>query len=155
MFTLHATLLFVHIVGAIVWIGAGITFLILTRRLSAAQDMTGIRAIGEQAEFFGPKVFAPSAFVTLAAGIWMVAISPSIGFGDVWIVWGLAGVALSVLFGAVLSEKAARQLLEATQSDTVDPGVVGALQSRLSTYSTIDVVILLSVVWAMVFRPGT
>jgi uncharacterized membrane protein len=154
MFTLQNTLLFIHVLGAIVWIGAGITLLLLSRRLSTAQDMEGFRALSEQSEFFGPKVFAPAAFVTLAAGIWMVAISPAIGFGDAWIVWGLAGVALSVVFGAVLSEKAAKDLKEAIQSDPVDSGTVTTLQGRLSTYSTIDVVILLSVVCAMVFRPG-
>jgi uncharacterized membrane protein len=154
MFTLHNVLLFIHVLGAIVWIGAGVTLLLLTRRLTAARDMEGFRALSEQSEFFGPKVFAPSAFVTLTAGIWMVAISPAIGFGDAWIIWGLTGVALSVVFGAVLSERAAAQLHVATQAEPVDPGLVATLQGRLSTYSTIDVVILLSVVWAMVFRPG-
>lgn len=144
---------FIHIVGAIVWVGASVTFQILNARLASAKDQAGIAAMSSQGEWFGKAVFSTSAGVTLVAGIITVLIG-DLSFGDLWITWGFVGVALSIVFGAVLSERTAKQLATTVEAEGTASPRVAALQRQLGLYGAIDLVILFSVVAAMVWQPG-
>ena len=147
---------FLHIVGSIVWLGAGITFQILNGRLARANDQAGIAALASQGEWFGKVVFSTAAGVTLVAGIVTVLASEGAwSFGDLWITWGFVGIALSIVFGAVLSERMAKQLAVAVETSGPASAQVADLQRRLGLYGAIDIVVLLSVVAAMVFKPGS
>lgn len=147
---------FLHVLGAMVWIGAGITFLILNTRLARARDAAGITALASQGEWFGKAVFSTSAMVTLVAGIVTVLVSDGQwSFADAWISVGFVGVALSIVFGAVLSQRAARDLEAVAASDGATSPAAAAIQRRLNLLGTIDVVILVSVVAAMVWKPGS
>lgn len=146
---------FLHIVGAIVWIGAGFTFQVLNARLAKADDQAGIAALSSQGEWFGKAVFSSAAGVTLVAGIITVLASNGAwGFGDVWVTWGFVGIALSIVFGAVLSQRLATELQDAVATEGVTSPRVAELQRRLGLYGAIDLVILVSVVAAMVWKPG-
>jgi len=144
---------FIHVLGAIVWLGAGITFQVLNARLAKANDQAGIAALSSQGEWFGKAVFSTSAAVTLVAGI-VTTIIGDIGFGELWITWGFVGIALSIVFGAVLSQRMATQLEEAVAAEGASSPRVVELQRRLGLYGAIDIVILVSVVAAMVWKPG-
>lgn len=147
---------FIHIVGAVVWLGAGVTFQILNARLARAQDQAGIAAMSSQGEWFGKAVFSTSAGVTLVAGIVTVLASDGAwSFGDLWVTWGFLGVALSIVFGAVLSERTSRELATTVETSGASSPTVAALQRRLGVYGAIDLAILFSVVAAMVWKPGT
>jgi hypothetical protein len=146
---------FLHIVGALVWVGAGATFQVLNARLAAARDHAGIAAKSAQGEWFGKAVFSTSAGVTLVAGVATVLASDDAwSFGDLWITWGFAGVALSIVFGAMFSERTARELAATVEATGPDTAQVEDLQRRLGRCGAIDLVILLSVVAAMVWKPG-
>lgn len=144
---------FIHVLGAIVWLGAGVTFQILNARLAKANDQAGIAALSSQGEWFGKAVFSTSAVVTLVAGI-VTTVIGDIGFGQLWITWGFVGIALSIVFGAVLSQRMATQLEEAVAAEGASSPRVAELQRRLGLYGAIDIVILVSVVAAMVWKPG-
>lgn len=146
---------FIHIMGAIVWIGAAVTFQILNARLASARDEAGIAAMSSQGEWFGKAVFSSSAVVTLVAGIVTVLVSDGAwSFGDLWVTWGFVGIALSIVFGAVLSERTAKELATTVQTTGAGSPQVAALQRRLGLYGAIDLVVLVSVVAAMVWKPG-
>ena len=146
---------FIHILGAIVWLGAGFTFLVLNARLARAQDHAGIAAMASQGTWFGKAVFSTAAGVTLVAGIVTVLASDGAwSFGEFWVTWGFVGVVLSIIFGAVLSERTTAQLSAAAQSSGSQSPQVAQLQRRLTLYGTIDLLVLVSVVAAMVWKPG-
>ncbi len=147
---------FIHIVAAIVWVGAGVTFQILNARLARANDQAGIAAMASQGEWFGKVVFSTAAGTTLVAGIVTVLASDGAwSFAELWVTWGFVGVALSIVFGAVLSERTAKELAATIQTSGQDSPQVPVLQRRLGLYGGIDLLILVSVVAAMVFKPGT
>ena len=146
---------FIHIVGAIVWLGAGVTFQILNARLARANDQAGITAMASQGEWFGKVVFSTAAAVTLVAGVVTVLASDGAwGFGELWVTWGFLGLVLSIVFGAVLSERTAKQLARTVTSSGTDAPQVARLQRRLGLYGAIDLLVLFSVVAAMVWKPG-
>lgn len=65
------------------------------------------------------------------------------------------GIALSIVFGAVLSQRISSQLAAVVQTDGGASPRAAELQRRLNLFGVIDLVILVSVVAAMVWKPGT
>jgi uncharacterized membrane protein len=138
-----------HIVGAIAWVGAGImsSFLFVRAKKAPAEDKLALMKalLGTNALFVAASIFV------LGFGIWMVIDSPTIGFGDTWIVVAYAGLVLSgALNGALFGPQAKKLQAELEQGD---PGA-NARWGTLSRIAPIDSVILLVIVWAMVTKPG-
>jgi uncharacterized membrane protein len=180
---MYTTLKFVHVMASIVWIGSGVAVLTVTAGMVRARDYAGVAALGRQSEKLGTRLFAPSAMITLVAGVAMVIVG-DLSFASAWIVIGLVGVAASFVLGAVLGERAQAQLREALASQgigvastagdspaaggtsaaggtpdvitqpTIDHAAVDVARRRLMTVSTIDLMVLTVVVWAMVAKPG-
>ncbi|HSK95059.1 MAG TPA: DUF2269 family protein [Euzebyales bacterium] len=155
---MYTTLKFIHVMAAIVWIGAGFALAVVSVGLLRARDYAGAAALGRQTEAFGKRVFGPSALITLLAGIGMVLVG-DLSWGETWITVGLTGVALSFVFGAVLGERASRDLrtvLSGVTGDataTIDDAEIAGLRRRLALMAGVDLLILTIVVWAMVAKP--
>lgn len=66
-----------------------------------------------------------------------------------WIGWGLAAIVLSILLGATVLRKAGGELTQRLSGS----GEVHPLERRLALWSAINLAVLLSAVWAMVFKP--
>jgi uncharacterized membrane protein len=152
MMTVYALFKFLHIVGAIVWIGGVITVSIINARVARERDGAVLAALARQSRFHGMAVIGPAAGLTLIAGIVMIAVS---GLGvPLWVIWGFAAIIVSVALGATLIRRAGAELSEvATTAQPGEPRLI-ALQRRLIALNSINVLILLSAVWAMVFKPA-
>ena len=75
--------------------------------------------------------------------------SPSPPSGSLW---GLAGWVLFILLGVVATGRAAGELGRLAQTAPGDPRIA-ALRGRLTAINVINLLILASVVFAMVFKP--
>ena len=83
-------LLLIHLVVVIVWLGAGVTTDLLFLRAERTGDPRELGKQGEIQEWLAPRLFVPAAVATLVSGILVTWDGPW-GFGDVWILIGLAG----------------------------------------------------------------
>lgn len=110
-------------------------------------------SVGRQMEGMGKRFFSPMAATTLVTGILMVATTDGLSFGDT-IVIGLAGVAVSMALGMAAITPTGRKMLEESQKQPPDPGIMAGYASRLRVLSLTNLVILMFVVWAMVTKPG-
>lgn len=151
MFNWYAVLEFLHVTAVIVWVGGVIALTIINRRLREEGDPAATRAIARQSAFFGRAVLGPAAGLTLLAGVALMAISRS-GF-TLWLGWGLAGVFGSVALGATVLRRETERVIELTSAETPDPGRLAAARRRLSVATLANILLLLSTVWAMVFKP--
>jgi uncharacterized membrane protein len=151
MFTVYNLFKFLHIVGAIVWIGGVLTVSIITARVARENDRTVLAAMARQSSRLGTTIIGPAAGLTLIAGIVMIAVS---GLGaPLWVIWGFAAIIVSVALGATLIRRAGDELSKlAATAEPGDPRL-SALQQRLATLNTINILLLLSAVGAMVFKP--
>ena len=152
MFSVYNLFLFLHIVGAIVWIGASLTLTLLNWRAAATNDRPAMAALARHNAFIGGAVIGPAALLTLVAGVVMV-LNARLSFGLLWISWGLGGVLLSILIGGFFVGRMGREL--GRLAPTAEPGNarVVALQRRIGILSWVNLLVLLSAEAAMVFKP--
>jgi uncharacterized membrane protein len=143
---------FVHVTAAIFWIGGVAALAVLNARLAREEDRVALAVLLRQANFIGRAILGPAAALTLIAGI-ATAASVGFDFGALWITWGFVGVFGSMILGGTFIRRATARLGELVSA--ADPGNprLGALQRRLATLNLINVLLLLSTVGAMIFKP--
>ncbi len=143
---------FLHIVAAMFWIGGVLSLVVINARLARSQNRAATETFAQQAEYYGRFVLGPAAGTTLLAGI-ITAILGHIRFDNLWILWGLAGIAASMILGAVFINRTTVELNQRVASAGSEQTGWVALQRRLANLNLINLLLLLSVVLAMVFKP--
>lgn len=152
MSTLYTLVKFLHIVGAIGWIGGVVTFSIISAQLAREKDQAALAAMTRLMRLNGMVVIGPASGLTLLAGIVMIAVS---GLGvPLWVIWGFGAIIVSVALGASLIRRTNEEVRAVAATAQPDNERLSGLQRRLMTLNTINVLVLLSAVWAMVFKPG-
>ena len=151
MFTVYNISLFVHVTAVIIWIGGLVAVGILNARI-AREEGPAMAPIARASRFFGQAVVGPAAVLTLIAGVIMV-VDADLGFSTLWIAWGLGGILLSLLLGATLIRRAGDELSVATEAPSKNHAHIVGLQRRVRNLNTLNLLLLFSVVWAMVFKP--
>lgn len=152
MFSMYALLKFIHVTAAIIWVGGAIAITVLNARLAREQDQGALVALARQAGFYGQAVLGPAAITTLVAGI-ATALTVGFPFESLWITWGFAGVFGSILLGSTFIRRTYGEMAQLIASSGPDTMRLGALQSRLWFLNLANLLLLLSTVWAMVFKP--
>lgn len=71
---------------------------------------------------------------------------------DLWVAWGLAAIAVSLVIGATLIRATNAELRQLAMDPAPSPRWL-ALQRRIAGLYGVNLLLLLSVVWAMVFQP--
>jgi uncharacterized membrane protein len=148
----YTLLKFIHVAAAMVWVGGAVAITVLTARLVREQDRGVLLALAQRAGSFGGAVLGPAAVITLLAGI---ATTATVGFpfSSLWITWGFAGVLASIFLGATLIRRTFVEMAQIAATPGVDDMRLNALQARLSLLNLANLLILLSTVGAMVFKP--
>jgi uncharacterized membrane protein len=146
---------FMHVLTAIVWIGSGIGLMVMWGILEGAGERGTLLGVLRFSDKLGTRLFAPAAVLTLVFGIVTVVLSrKNIAFEDLWIVIGFAGFAASFVISQ-LSGRAGKQMGALIAEHGPQHGGVDAVMSRIRMLNTVDILILVGVVAAMVFKPGT
>lgn len=151
--TLYEWLVLVHMVMAVVWVGGGVTLNILAIRTQRSNDADRLVALGRDVEWLGTRVFMPASIVLLIVGIW-AASEGNWEFSQAWISIGFAGYAISFLAGILFFGPESGRIAKLVQAEGAASPTVQARLGRLLTFTRIETVILLVVIWAMVAKPG-
>ncbi|MDX6479577.1 MAG: hypothetical protein QOG85_87 [Gaiellaceae bacterium] len=145
---------FVHVLGAVVWVGGGATITILAMRAERSSDPREMATIARQAAFIGERVFAPVGLLVFLMGIAMV-INLHWGFGTAWVTIALVGYVLTFLTGLLVLGPQSKRIAELMETKGPDaPETLAAVQ-RILLLARIDVGVLLIVVADMVLKPFT
>ena len=97
------------------------------------------------------RVFSISGGVVLLAGVWLVARVDFWEFSHAWISIGFLGVAAGFILGIGFYAPQTRALITAIKEN--DPAAA-AITKRIALVSNLELLLLVVVVWAMVFKPG-
>lgn len=148
---MYNLLLFVHVLGAIIWVGGGFALNILGTRLTRASDPKELAGFARQTAFLGARVFAPVSALMFLAGVGMTV--QAWDFKDLWIAIGVAGFLYSFITGAgiigPLSGKTGRLIEERGAGDSQ----VAANIRKLFLFGRIELLVMVVVVAAMTMKP--
>jgi uncharacterized membrane protein len=151
MDTLYLLLKFVHVLAIIVWVGGIFALTLLNARAAGSGSAEAQVEMGRLSEYFGRVAIGPAMIVAVVAGIataWRIGFP----FSSLWIVWGLIGFVISgALIGFI--GRTARQFGELPAGATQAAAQAEAIRGRLLSLNALNILILASVVWAMVFKP--
>ncbi len=146
-------LLFVHVMGAIMWLGGGWVFQLFTERAVATDNLERMKGLVEDGERLGKKYFGPLSVVVLASGLLLVWRAHW-GYAHAFVIGGLAGlVASAAIGGAFIGPTVARLKAGFESSPTVTPDLKSAMR-RLRNVGRADAVITTAVVYLMTVKPG-
>ena len=155
-FTSHWYALFkwVHVTGAVVWVGGGLTLTILAMRAERSSDPREMATIARQAAFIGERVFAPVGMLVFLMGIAMV-INLHWGWGTTWIVIGLVGYVITFLTGILVLRPQAKRIGQLMETRGPDAAETQLAIQRILLIARVDVGVLLLVVADMILKPFT
>ena len=143
---------FLHVLTAMIWFGSGVGLVALTAMM--AKDRAATAAVAPHMEAVGKRLFGPAAGLTLVFGVVTVLVSKGRGieFQDLWILIGFAGFILSGVV-TMVANPATRRLGALVAEKGPDAPEVAAGARKITNLHLLDLLILLVVIAAMVFKP--
>jgi uncharacterized membrane protein len=143
---------FLHVVAVIVWVGGVATVNLFQILVGRRQDRANQAAVMRLSDRYGRVVIAPAAGITVIAGL-VTAAQIGIPLDTLWVAWGITGVVLSIALGATLIRATVARLNRLAADGAPDDGRWLALRRRLTALYSLNLLLLLSVVWAMESKP--
>ena len=152
MVTLYGVLLFLHILGAGIWVGGeAIMFGLRALELRSGDHARAV-ALTRDTDRLNKLVISPAVAVLLGAGFWLV-LEGHWGFGRFFVIFGLAGFAVSSLVGGAVTARSGKALQKALEVHAADSSEVGLLMRRIQLGLLADLVILTAIVFVMTTKP--
>ncbi len=142
---------FLHVISAIVWVGSATLALFLSLRLGAAKDNPIAAPATRLIEMTSVPLFMIVSLSTLVTGL--VLAFGWTGFGPLWIKIGLGGIAVSLIMGFGYFKPQIAKLDAAMKERGPEDSGVQALVRQTDIMATLELVVFLVVVWAMVTKP--
>lgn len=147
--SLHLVLRLIHVLAAIVSVGANLTYAFWLRRAGTDRDRIAytIAAVRRLDRTFAN----PGYLVLLLTGLAMTATG-GFGLDRGWIVGGLALYVLTALLGFTLFAPAIRRQLAEAERDPTGPGYAAAAR-RSQLLAGVTTALVLAIVVLMVLKP--
>jgi uncharacterized membrane protein len=149
---LYDTLLFLHILAAMVWVGGAVLLGVLARSVLSSGQPEEVERFLATLRFVGPRVLAPATIGVAALGIWMVLNSAAWDFGQTWVQLALVLLGTAFVIGAAYQSRAAITAQRAAHRGDHEEAR-RRLQHWAWGYLTI-VLLLIAATWDMVTKPG-
>ena len=146
----YEILLFLHIATAIVWLGSGFFLQMLIFRAESSGDRGLTQGIASNSGWLAQRIFIPASLAVLILGV-LLTIEGPWSFGDLWIVLGLVGYAVSFLVGILFIEPEGKRIHAAMTAGEHERAAF--LIRRINTVSRLELVVLYLVVGAMALKP--
>jgi uncharacterized membrane protein len=144
---------FVHVLAAIVWVGGAVLFHVLAGRAVATEDPVRVQGLISDSAHLGKRYFSPAAITVLVFGV-IAVLNGGYGFEHLWIVGGIVGIIASIVLGAGILGRTSEALEEHMKTSGLDDTVRAGL-AKMRMVSSIDLLILVGVVFLMVVKPGS
>ena len=150
---MYNVVLFLHVLAAMLWIGGTSALQVLVLRAKGSGDGPRLGRMSQESEWLGTRVLLPVSILLLVAGTTLAIMGPY-GFGEPFVIVGLAGFACSIVIGSLLGPFG-KAMKKAIAEHGFDHPVTRMRMGRIFMMSRIELVILVVVVFFMVVKPGT
>ena len=150
--TLYRILLFVHVLAAAAWVGGGTYNYLHGLSIRAAKDPARMMSFAYESQQFAQKYFAPAAIVTVIAGVWLV-YEGDWGWGHFWILSGIAVWLYSLISNVTWLAKLGERMETLVKEKGPGDPEVRATGEEMFRWRTIEIVLLVYVIFAMTYKP--
>ena len=144
--------LFLHIAFVILWLGSGFLFHLLGFRADRADDRAGMERVTADLVALAERLFIPSSLLVLVFGILLTVDGPW-SFGELWIVLGLVGFAITFLTGLLWITPQSKRTQGLIERDGGMGAEAYSVAKRMMIFARLDYVVLFLVVLDMTVKP--
>lgn len=144
-------LLFLHVLGAAVWIGGTVTALVLQRQFEGSDNAAV--AWRERSPVLGRAVYPSAAILVLVTGILLVLGNDAYSFADTFVSLGFLMFVVGLVLGVGFYGPQGRKALEALTEGNVSAAL--AIDRRIMALGVIELALLVVTLLAMVYRWGS
>lgn len=150
--TLRDVVLVLHIAGAGTWLGANIVQAVVPG-LAARQGAAVAAGWYRVSSSLTSSLYIPAALLILVTGVVLVLQDEKYGFASIFVLIGFAMIIVGALLGRFVFDPGGLRAAEAVESG--DGGAIKPASGRLAAFGTVDTLLLLFTITAMVLRLGT
>jgi uncharacterized membrane protein len=150
--TRYDAYLTLHVIAAIIWLGAGFTVFLLSQRAQRSPDPAEGGRLAAISDWLAPRLFIPASLSVLVLGLLMVVDGPW-SFDTLWIVLGLVGYAASFLTGILFLKPESERISAAVAEHGPTSPQARRHMRRIEIVGRIELAILFAVVVDMVAKP--
>ena len=149
---LRDIMLVLHIAAAGTWLGANMVQAVVPT-MAAKQGVEAVAGWYRVAGQLGTKFYTPVAILILITGSVLVLQDERYGFGSLFVTIGYGMIIIGGLFGKFVFEPGSERAAQAMESG--DQTRIKSAVARLATFGTVDTLLVLFTITAMVLRLGT
>jgi hypothetical protein len=146
---LRDIMLVIHIASAGVWLGANVIQAVVPG-LATRHGLEVVAGWYRVAGQLSKKLYMPASILILVTGIVMVLQDDSFGFGSLFVTIGFGMIVIGALLGIFVFDPGSEAVAEAVESG--DRSRIKAATARIATFGTVDTLLLLFTMTAMVLR---
>ena len=150
--TLYELFLLLHVVAAIIWLGAGFVLTLLILKAERAGNVEGQGEIFNDIDWLAPRLFIPASLLTLVFGLLCVAEGPW-SFEQLWVTLGFLGWAASFGIGFFYFKPEGERIAGLIEAEGPGSTEARSRTLRLHAVDRIELTILYLVVAVMVLKP--
>jgi uncharacterized membrane protein len=151
--SLHTWLLFLHILGSMVWIGGGATLSLIGLRARRSSDRGVLADFAGTLRHLGLRAFTPALFVVLATGLVLALDGSRWRISEPWILIGIGLFLIAFLVGAVYLSRVSIALERMVRESGSDVRALANLIGQWVAGYGVILLVLIVAVWDMVFKP--
>lgn len=144
-------MLILHIAAAGTWLGANIMQAVVPP-LAAKQGAEAVAGWYRVSSQLASRLYMPVAILVLITGSVLVLQDDSYSFGSLFVTIGFGMIVIGALFGKFIFDPGSIRAAEAVESG--DQSAIKGAAGHLARYGTIDTLLLLFTIAAMVLRLG-
>lgn len=141
----------IHIAAAGAWFGANVMQAVVPT-MAAKQSVETAAGWYRIAGQLSKRYYTPAAIILLLTGVAMVINNDTYGFGTLFVTIGFGMIVIGALIGIFVLDPGATVAADVIESG--DPGEIKAAVARMARFGTIDTLLLLFTITAMVLRLG-
>jgi uncharacterized membrane protein len=149
----YELLTFVHVGAAIIWVGGGTMIQLFGVRATRRGEPLGLVQFTRDAEWMGNHVMLPSALIVVVVGFLLIWDGPW-ELGMTWVWLSLVIFAISFLIGLFVLTPESKKIGNQIEADGPESPAVQARIGRIFWILRLDLVLLFSIVFLMVTKPG-
>lgn len=128
--------------------------LLISVYVRSSSDPNALTFFARLLSYVGLRGLTPSVVVLLVTGVWMILDGSGWTFLHFWVQLALGLFAVAFLIGAVYMSRVGLQIERSARAGGLE-GITGqSLVTRWQLGYSIVLLVLLTAVWDMVFKPG-